>query len=172
MSELIRIRSGMRRVLVVALMVVAAFAAFVQDAAANTQTNSPFDFTFTGTVSNICTFPITFSNHLTGVRIKLFDNNGVLVKKIFQVTEQDSFTANGVTLTSNPYNFSWQFGYQDGVLTSEIAYGVAEMFVLPGGSVFVSAGVIDFIAQETGGSITPDPGHTGDIAALCAAFSE
>lgn len=76
-----------------------------------------------------------------------------------------------MSLAGDPYNFMLERDFSNGVLTSQVATGVAEKLVLPDGSLFISAGFIDFLAQGASASITPDHGVTGDIGALCAVLS-
>lgn len=63
------------------------------------------------------------------------------------------------------------FSCPNGVLTSEVATGVAERIPLPDGTVFPSADVIGVVLPPNGISITPNHGLTGDITALCDALS-
>lgn len=159
------------RGLVAAVLALMAVASLAETAEANTVIRDSVDTTFVVTMSNLCSFPVVGTGHETGTRTRFFDNSGVKFMAIFQLTEQDVFSANGVSLTGNPYSFMLERDFTNGVLTSQVATGVAEKLVLPNGSLFISAGYIDFLAQGVPASITPDHGVTGDIGALCTALS-
>ncbi len=161
----------MRRFLVMTVIVMAAVIAFSPNAAATTQTVIKFDFTSAFTLPGICSFPLSVTSHYTGTRIRFFDDSGELFKAEYQITEQDTLSANGKSVTSDSYSYNLMVSYQNGVVTAQVANGVAEKIVLPDGTLFLSAGVIDFIAQGVDASLMPDPGLTGDIDALCAALS-
>ena len=123
------------------------------------------------TLEGVCSFPLSLTIHETGTRIRFFDESGALVKALFRITEQDTISANGKTLTGDPYSFSLQILYENGEITGFVTRGVQEKLLLPDGTLFLSAGVIDFIAQGVDLSFIADEGVTGDIDALCAALS-
>jgi hypothetical protein len=59
-----------------------------------------------------------------------------------------------------------------GNLTHVYASGVVEHIVLPSGSLFISAGRLDFLAHPGATFLlTPDVGESGDVAAFCAALT-
>lgn len=153
-------------------LVVAALAAFAPNAAADTQIKSPVDMTGSATL-NICSFPISLTAHVTGFRIRFFDNNGVKYKAIWEVSEQDVLSANGKIVTGPPYHYSEEFDFANGVLVGATATGVMEKLVLPDGTLFLSAGWLDALAAFEGGPEPSGPnfGVTGDIGALCAALA-
>lgn len=123
-----------------------ALAAFAPNAEANTQTISPVDVTVDATY-NVCSFPISEMAHNVGFRIRFYDNNGEKYKAIWQITGQDVLSANDKSLTSDPYNWSAELDFAPGnVLISESVTGVAEKLVLPDGTLFLSAGWIDWLA--------------------------
>jgi len=87
--------------------------------------------------------------------------------------EQDTFTANGRTLVGTPFTFDVQELFDNnGNLTHVFSSGLVETIPLLDGSLFISAGRLDF-TQHPGVKfiLSPDMGHTGDLAALCAALS-
>jgi hypothetical protein len=87
--------------------------------------------------------------------------------------EQDTYTANGRTLVGTPFTFEEQVLFDSsGNVTHHFASGLVEKIPLPDGSLFISAGRLDF-TQHPGVQfiLSPDMGHTGDLAAFCAALS-
>ena len=92
--------------------------------------------------------------------------------QIHQV-EQDTFTANGKTLTGIPFTFNLTFRVDsNGDVTSAVATGLVEKIVLPDGSLFVSAGWVDFEDHPgVGFLLSPDRGNPGNVAGFCAALS-
>jgi len=96
------------------------------------------------------------------------------VTRIFiHSVEQDTFTANGRTLMGTPFTFNVEVLFDsNGNVTHIFASGLVETIPLPDGSLFVSAGRLDF-TQHPGVQflLSPDTGHTGDLAAFCAALS-
>jgi hypothetical protein len=89
------------------------------------------------------------------------------------VVEQDTFTANGTTIVGLPFTFSMQFHYDSGGnLTHMYVNGVFERIPLPDGSLFISAGRVDFVDHGVPGFIlSPDHGNPGNLAAFCAALT-
>ncbi|MGZ6265642.1 MAG: hypothetical protein ACXWN4_01880 [Candidatus Limnocylindrales bacterium] len=86
---------------------------------------------------------------------------------------QDTFSANGKTLTGTPFTFNIEARFDsDGNLKSLTAAGVVERVQLPDGSTFFSAGRVDYLAHpDVQFILTPDEGHSGDVPAFCAALS-
>jgi hypothetical protein len=160
----------MRRLLIMTVAIISMVAVLGPHAAATTPTISPIEITSEGTLDGVCSFPLSLTTHLTGTRIRFFDESGAVVKALFQLTEQDTISANGKTLTSDPYSYSLEITAENGEITGFVTRGVGEKILLPDGTLFLSAGVIDFFAQGVDFSFTPDYGVTGDIDALCAAF--
>jgi hypothetical protein len=89
------------------------------------------------------------------------------------VTEQDTFSAHGKTLTGDPYRFNVDVRFDsDGNITGLFANGNAENVPLPGGGSFHTAGRIDFLAHPGDDFVlTPDQGNTGNLAGFCTALS-
>lgn len=169
-----RAREGskdMRRLLVMSVVFLGTIAVFSPQAAATAPTVQSVEFFFEGTTSDFCSFPLSLMTHLEGTRIRFFDESGALDRAVFSLKEQDTISANGKSLTSDLYHFSLQIDYENGEVISFVTYGLGGKFLLPDGTLFLSAGVIDFTAQGVDFSITPDVGVTGDIDALCAALS-
>lgn len=140
-------------------------------AAAGKPEKFSFDFTASATVTTFCPFPVDITSSIQGHEVDFFDRSGALVSANTHITEQDTFSANGNTLVGEPFTFNifWSFEGDDAV--GIVARGVAEKVRLPNGKLFLSAGVIDFLAQGVDFSLRTDPGRTGDIDAFCAALS-
>lgn len=83
------------------------------------------------------------------------------------------FTANGKSLTGEPFTFNTEVLFDSqGNVTHVYASGLVERILLPGGSLFLSAGRADFAAHP-GESflLSPDVGAKGNIAGFCAALA-
>jgi len=101
-----------------------------------------------------------------------FDQNGVLAHGVANTVEQDTFSANGVTLVGDPFHNIQQFVTDsNGNITHVYETGVLERVPLPDGSVFMSAGRLDFSLHGSNFVMTPDNGKSGDVAAFCAALA-
>ena len=78
-----------------------------------------------------------------------------------------------MSITGLPYNFNYQFLFDsNGDLTHLYATGLVERIVLPNGTLFLSAGRVDFVdhPNETF-LLTPNRGRSGNLEAFCAALS-
>jgi hypothetical protein len=124
-------------------------------------------FSLSGAVDDIglCSFPVQLSFSETVARTSFFDESGNLIRQHDLITEQDTFSANGKALTSEPYTTSVRRYFQNGVVVSRQLDGVLERVLLPDGGVVLIAGQ----ASEFG--FTVDQGTNGDISAFCAALS-
>ena len=101
------------------------------------------------------------------------DQNGNLTRIGFNFVEQDTFSANGHQLVGDPYRNLQQVLFDsNGNVTHDYATGVIERIQLPDGSLFLSAGRLDFVGHPGEAIvITPDQGLSGDIEAFCAALA-
>jgi hypothetical protein len=161
----------MKRYVTLIAVAVLGAAVLATYAAAGPPTKVSFDAPFTDTVSGICSFPLGVAGSFRGTETDFFDQSGELVRADLHVVEQDTWSANGKTLTGEPFTFNIFVSFEDGQVTALLARGVAEKIPLPDGKLFLSAGVIDFLAQGVPISIRTDHGVTGDIDAFCAALS-
>jgi hypothetical protein len=165
----------MRRFRVLGLLSLIALSAtgvLAQPAAAIEPTRIPLEDTVTSVVEDVCSFPVTITSTLVGTETTFYDQSGAVTRIQLHVVEQDVFSANGESLTSLPYTFNIQVLIEDGVETHVYASGVVARVPLPDGTVFLSAGRVDFVAHP--GSefrIVPDVGRSGDVAAFCAALA-
>jgi hypothetical protein len=86
----------------------------------------------------------------------------------------DTFSANGVTLVSEPYPSNIHVVIDpNGNFVSWETSGVVENIVLPDGTIFHTAGRFSNLVWPPTGdfSVLPQFGSQGDVAAFCAAFS-
>jgi hypothetical protein len=129
--------------------------------------------TFTATMTGICSFDVAVSSTVSGFEIDYTDESGALTRAYVHETEQDTFSANGKSITGEPFTFNLDVLFDStGAVTHVYASGVVEQLVLPSGTLFLSAGRADF-TQHPGVNflLSPDVGNPGDVAAFCAALS-
>jgi hypothetical protein len=147
---------------------------FVSTAAAAPPVKTEFsNNTFDSVLSGVCPFDVNVQSVVSGFEIDYFDEAGNIVRAQIHQVEQDTFTANGKTLTGIPFTFNLDIRLDsNGDVTSAVATGLVEKIVLPDGSLFVSAGWLDF-ADHPGVSfiLSPDRGNPGNVAGFCAALS-
>jgi hypothetical protein len=143
-------------------------------AVADRPTVIPFEgFTFSIVVTDLCAFPINVDGTIGGTETDYVDESGALTRIFVHEVEQDTYTANGRTLVGTPFTFNEQVLFDSsGNVTHDFASGLVEKIPLADGSLFISAGRLDF-TQHPGVQfiLSPDMGHTGDLAAFCAALS-
>ena len=163
----------LRRLTVVFLVAVGAVI-FALSAVADRPTRIPFEgVTFSSVLTDVCAFPVNVDSTVSGFEIDYVDQSGALTRIFTHQVEQDTFTANGRTLMGTPFTFNVEVLFDsNGNVTHIFASGLVETIPLPDGSLFVSAGRLDF-TQHPGVKfiLSPDMGHTGDLAAFCAALS-
>ena len=124
------------------------------------------------TLTDLCSFPVVISATLDGTRTDHVDTNGNPTFSDFHSIERDVLSANGVTLTSLPYVNQQKWIYDSsGNVIHVYAVGVIERIPLPDGAAFLSAGRTDQITRDNPAALTPDVGHSGDVANLCAALA-
>ena len=161
----------MRLVLRVAILLCVLSAPGVASAAEPAR--SSFTVVLSNTLTGICEFPVTNTSTLVVTQTNFFDNSGIQTSSHFAITETDVFTANGNTLIGLPYHFSLRAVLDPSdpnIQLSAVATGVAARIPLPDGSIFLSAGRIDFVGHPGEPFIlTPDTGRAGNLAAFCAA---
>jgi len=165
----------MLRKCLLSLAVTAALAlAVVSTAAANPPTITHFpDFTGTATITDLCASPITLTFTLTNqTETDFSDQDGNLTKIHFKFFEQDTFVGpTGNTLVGQRYTAEVQTLFDSNLNVIHVyGGGTLEKVRLPDGSLFVSAGRVDFLARGAAFVFTPDTGHSGNVAGLCAAL--
>lgn len=162
-----------RHVAVIVVVAVSA-AVFVSAAAAAKPTTIDLPpATFTSTLTGVCTFPVSVSFTQSGQETDFVDGSGALTMIHQHLVEQDVFSANNKTLTGLPYTFGVDVLFDSsGNVTHIYASGEVSRVLLPGGTVFHTAGRIDFVLHPgVAFLIQPDSGAQGDIAGFCAALS-
>ena len=123
-------------------------------------------------VKDLCAFPVTVNSSFSKTTQMTFtDKDGVVTRIAFHIVEQDVFTANGKTLAGLPYRFNSQLLFDHGKLVHGYASGVVVRVPLPDGTVFRTAGRVDFVARGADFIVLPDTGTPGSADALCAALS-
>jgi len=130
-----------------------------------------FTDSLSGTDTSLCGFPIDVSAQISGFFIDFFDQSGDLKRASLHIEEQDTFTANGTTLVSEPYTFNGQLRFSDDELVSFEIHGVHVKVRLPDGSIFMGAGSTDILARSLGFVAAPDHGVAKNQDAFCAALS-
>jgi hypothetical protein len=136
-------------------------------------TKTPFSNTgLTSTLTGVCSFDVAVSSDTSGFEIDNTDQSGNPTRAFLHTVEQDTFSANGKSITGEPFTFDLDVQFDATGVTHVFASGVVERLVLPNGTLFLSAGRADFI-QHPGVSflLSPDHGNPGDVAAFCAALS-
>jgi hypothetical protein len=125
------------------------------------------------TLTGVCGFDVAVSSDISGFEIDYTDESGALTRVYIHNIEQDTFSANGKSITGEPFTFNLDVLFNStGEVTHVYASGLVERLVLPSGTLFLSAGRLDF-AQHPGATflLSPDVGNPGDVAAFCAALS-
>jgi hypothetical protein len=172
MPQLVPTRRGglmLRRLMMVFVVAVGA-AIFASSAAADRPTRIPFaGVTFSSVLTDVCPFPVTVDGTVSGTEIDFVDRSGALTRIVIHQVEQDTFTANGKTLTGIPFTFNVEILFDSsGNVTNAFFNGVFEKIPLPDGSLFVSAGRAFFAGEFL---LSPDKGNPGNVAGFCAALS-
>ena len=162
----------LRRLTAVFLVTVGAVI-FALSALADRPTRTEFTgATFSSVLTDVCAFPINVDSTISGFEIDYVDQSGALTRSFIHQVEQDTFTANGRTLVGTPYTVNTEVLFDSsGNVTQIFGSGLVETIPLPDGSLFVSAGRLDFTQHPGVFILSPDMGHTGDLAAFCAALS-
>jgi hypothetical protein len=131
-------------------------------------------FADSAVLPNVCPFPVTVSTNLTGSSTTFFDRNGNVARIEIDTLERDMFTANGKTLVGLPYTFKVTLVFEPstGELLHAYARGLQSRVQLPDGSVFKTAGRIDFVDHpDEVFVLQPDHGSQGNIEGFCAALA-
>ena len=142
-------------------------------AAAVPPTTTTFNVPFALTVSGLCPFDNTITGTQNGTARTFTDTDGNVTQIVSNFVEQDTFSANGRQLVGDPFrNVGRVLFDKSGNVTHVYETGVIERVPLPDGSVFLSAGIVDFLAHPNSPIlITPDRGHSGNLDAFCAALA-
>jgi len=161
-----------RLLILLSLIALSATGVLARPAAAIEPTREPISSTDIFVVEDICSFPVTITATVVGTETTFLDQSGAVTRIHIHLVEQDTFSADGESLTGLPYTFNIDVLFEDGEVTHVYASGLVETVPLPDGTVFLSAGRLDFAAHP--GSdfrIVPDVGRSGNVAAFCAALA-
>jgi hypothetical protein len=120
--------------------------------------------------TDICAFPVADHLYQEGTLTIRQTGTGTL----FEVSarEVDTFSANGVSLTSNPvsYHFTGKEDLQ-GNIVQQTTSGLLVKVPLPDGSTFFSAGRVDMLASGLSFVVLPDVGTSHGLDEFCAALA-
>ncbi len=133
------------------------------------------DFVFSGTIAaseGLCPFDVDITAVGLGTERIFTDQDGNLTRISYNFVEQDTFSAHGHELVGEPFNNIQQVLFDDdGNVTHAYEVGIIERVPLPDGTVFLSAGRLDFVIHDFSFRFVPDVGHSGDVEAFCAALA-
>jgi hypothetical protein len=169
-----RILMQVWRRLFIGVAAVLGVAVFVSTAAAAPPVKTAFSsVAFSSVMTGVCPFDVNVDSVVSGFEIDYFDQAGNIVKAQIHQVEQDTFSANGKTLTGIPFTFNLDIRVDsNGDTTSVVATGVVEKVPLPDGSLFVSAGWANFVDHpDVTFLLSPDRGAQGNVAGFCAALA-
>lgn len=135
---------------------------------ANADSRLPYSFEGSAVVSEPCGFPIAIDGTVTGYQMVSADGS----RSEQHLTEQDTFTANGKTLQSDPYVYNVHLIVDPaGVPTTYTATGHTVLVPLSPGVTFRAAGRTDFLTADTAFVFAPDSGGVQNLDAFCAALA-
>ena len=126
------------------------------------ETAAPFE------VADMCGFSIAVTSHQRGFAITSADGTRTTV----HITEQDAFTANGVTLQSDPFTFTIHILRDaDGQTLQAISTGQVIVVPVEPGVTFRAAGRFDFVTAGADFVVVPESGGSQNLDAFCAALA-
>jgi len=130
-------------------------------------------FTDTNPLTGVCPFTVTVDSNVDLTLLQFGDGSGAITRWNGHVVEQDTFSANGKSLTGLPVTFEFQALFDSaGGLTHFFESGVLARVPLPDGTTFLAAGRVDFVPNGSPPFLfTPDTGTSGNVAGFCAALS-
>ena len=121
----------MRKLLVLLGLVVGGICATSATAAAPSKLSFSIS-NATATLSGVCSFDVDIASQLSGFEIDYFDADGALTRIYDHVTEQDTFSHDGTTLTGLPYTFNIEVLFDSsGDVTHIYASGEVSRVPLP-----------------------------------------
>jgi hypothetical protein len=148
-------------------------AALVANASAAPPERVGYDYSFGGiVVADLCPFPVTVGGVVAIDEKRFSADDGAISAIDRHSVEQDTFSANGLSLTGSPFTYNVFHPFDaDGNNFHIYTDGVLERVPLPDGGVFVAAGRIDFTGGGSDFVLAPDHGAFVNLAGLCAALS-
>ena len=149
-----------------------AFALFPVQASAASPTIQHYTIIAGPTViSGVCAHDFTVSSVIPVTETDYFGSNGNVLRISIHATETDTFVGPGGTLISYPYQYEVELTFDSaGNLISAFGNGQTLKVLLSDGSLFESAGRVDFLAQTAPFVFGPLFGHTGNLTAFCSAL--
>ena len=123
-------------------------------------------------LDGVCSDTISIEPAIGGTQRTYFDQDGNVTMLTQHVIEQDTFTANGVTLVGDPFTYNFQVLFDgSGNFTHIYNSGLIEKIRLPDGSLFfITAGRLDWLETDAVFRLWPDVGTRENRAKFCAAF--
>lgn len=170
-----KLRLFLPRFVFALVLAVGTFGVSVTTAQADKPTKTQLPpITFSPSVlTDVCSFSVNIEPTVGGTQTLFVDTGGNLIRQRFHFVEQDTFTANGKTLVGIPFTFNLEFLFDSsGNLLQFYADGIVEKIPLPDGSLFISAGRVDWTAHPgVDWILSADNGNPGNVAGFCAALS-
>jgi hypothetical protein len=168
-----RVRLGSIRAL---LMVVVATAVIFSASSAAAAPPTKIEYTYsddTIVLTDVCSFPVNVALTQTITQLNFYSESGALTRISAHAVEQDTFIAYGHTLVGLPFVFNVQILYDSsGNMTHNFSNGLVEKIPLPDGSLFISAGRLDWVQHPLAVFLlSPDQGNPGNVAGFCAALA-
>src|SRR5262245_6233202 len=135
--------------------------------------------TYNDPAGDICPFAITITYNATIDYTRFYESSGRPIGENDHVQAQNTYSANGKTLVGEPFTYEqiYKVAYDSGgnrYQTSVVGTGRAEIVPLPDGSIFRSAGRIDYLSPtfiDHGWILVVNSGLSGNVAAFCAALA-
>ena len=135
--------------------------------------------TYNDSAGDICPFAITITYNATIDYTDFYDKDGRAVGENDHVHEQNTYSANGKNLVGNWFTYEqiYNVAYDSSgnrYQTSVVGTGQMEVIPLPDGSVFRTAGRLDYLSPEFSDHswiIVVNSGLSGNVAAFCAALA-
>lgn len=163
----------MNKLILVLVFVAAAMAVSAASATPPAHYKVPDQTTGPTPITGVCASTFTETDAITKfTEIDYFDKNGNLTAIHLKFFDLATYTGpTGATLTGiAPNSVEVQLKFDSGGLVSDFSEGNFGKIVLPDGSIFHSAGRVDFIAAGQP-VITPNiAGLSGNVPAFCAAL--
>lgn len=153
---------------VASMAVLGAALAVAAPAGADVPTRTPVTQTAVVVATDICAFPITVTAHQQGFAITAADGTSAT----YHLTEQDTFSANGHSLTSEPSTFDIHFTL-DSQGNFVHAYSTGQIVAVPleQGVTFRAAGRFDFVTAGADFVVVPESGGSHHQDVFCSVLA-
>ena len=123
-------------------------------------------------LDGVCPFELQSGSTFFYTERDYLDSNGNLIGQGFHLREQDTFSNNGVTLTSDWWEANFDISFDAEGNPTIFINGIVERVHLPDGSLFISAGRVDYSADGFPDFvIAPDQGGIHNLNGFCAALA-